>query len=249
MIELAKTVQDGMAELAIYDEDIDYKNSSPDEVQKKIDVLKADLLNKIKNDEVPSRKASALRRKSTEESIEEEITEEEVERPKSRGRRNSNVSFYQNITMEETTTTVTINEDQKPTRENSALEKKLAGKPVEKYCKDIIQDIEKSNRLIEKHVKQFNNSRFESDKLVQQLQVVDKINDFVNFQGEIPESALSELNNNFKMLTDQVLNEAVPVTRKRSISGRRGSRTESRSNLLDDGMSNQDLLEDLLGKK
>lgn len=253
MLELAKTVQDGMADLAIFDEDIDFKNTSPDEVQKKIEVLKADLLTKLRNDEAPSRKPSALRRRSTEESIEEEITEEEVERPKSRGRRNSNVSFYENITVEETTTSVIINsDDQKPkerTRESSALERKLGGKPVEKYCKDIMQDIEKSNKLIEKHVQQFNSSRFESDKLVQQLQAVDKINDFVNFNGDIPESALTELNNNFKMLTDQVLSDPTPATRKRSISGRRGSRTESRSNLLDDGMSNQDLLEDLLGKK
>ncbi|XP_028165381.1 lebercilin-like protein [Ostrinia furnacalis] len=251
MIELAKTVQDGMADLAIFDDDIDFKNSSPDEVQKKIDVLKADLLNKIKNDEAPSRKPSALRRMSTEESIEEEIVEsEDTERPKSRGRRNSNVSFFENVTVEETTTTVTINnEDRKPVRENSVLERKLSGKPVEKYCKDIIHDIEKSNKLIERHVKQFNNSRFESDKLVQQLEAVDKINEFVNFNGEIPEAALTELNNNFKMLTDKVLTDSVPATRKRSISGRRSSRAESKTNMLDDGMSNQDLLEDLLGKK
>lgn len=253
MIELAKTVQEGMADLAIFDDDIDFKNSSPDEVQKKIEVLKADLLNKIKSDEAPpSRKPSALRRMSTEESIEEEIAESaETERPKSRGRRNSNVSFFENVTVEETSTTVAINhEDRKPVRENSVLERKLSGKPVEKYCKDIIQDIEKSNKLIERHVKQFNSSRFESDKLVQQLEVVDKINEFVNFNGEIPEAALTELNNNFKMLTDKVLTDSVPPTRKRSISGRRSSRSESKTNLLDDAsMSNQDLLEDLLGKK
>ncbi|KAL0840016.1 hypothetical protein ABMA28_015343 [Loxostege sticticalis] len=253
MIELAKTVQEGMADLAIFDDDIDFKNSSPDEVQKKIEVLKADLLNKIKSDEAPpSRKPSALRRMSTEDSIEEEIAESvETERPKSRGRRNSNVSFFENVTVEETSTTVAINhEDRKPVRENSVLERKLSGKPVEKYCKDIIQDIEKSNKLIERHVKQFNSSRFESDKLVQQLEVVDKINEFVNFNGEIPEAALTELNNNFKMLTDKVLTDSVPPTRKRSISGRRSSRSESKTNLLDDAsMSNQDLLEDLLGKK
>jgi hypothetical protein len=251
MIELAKTVQDGMADLAIFDDDIDFKNSSPDEVQRKIEVLKADLLNKMKNDEAPTRKPSALRRRSTEESIEEEITETvEMERPKSRGRRNSNVSFFDGVTVEETSTLVTINgDDSKLKRENSILERKLSGKPVEKYCKDIIQDIEKSNKLIEKHVKQFNSSRFESDKLVQQLQAVDKINDFVNSTGELPEGALTELNNNFKMLTEQVFVEPVPSNRKRSISGRRSSRTDSRTTLLDDGMSNQDLLEDLLGRK
>ncbi|RVE45038.1 hypothetical protein evm_010317 [Chilo suppressalis] len=251
ILELAKTVQDGMADLAIFDDEIDFKSSPPEEVQKKIDNLKADLINKIKGDEVPSRKTSALRRKSTEESIEEEIAEsEEVERPRSRGRRHSNVSFYEDVTVEETSTTITYSDDDIMKRDNSVLEKKISGKPVEKYCKDIIQDIERSNKLIEKHVKQFNSSRFDSDKLVQQLQAVDKINDFVNFNGEIPEEALTELNNNFKMLTDQVIVDTKPVTRKRSISGRRSSRSDSKTTLLDDvSMSNQDLLDDLLGKK
>ncbi|KAM3956415.1 uncharacterized protein ACR2FA_009615 [Aphomia sociella] len=258
MIELAKTVQDGMADLAIFDEDLDYKNSSPDEVQKKIDVLKADLLNKIKNNEEPmSRKSSALRRGSTEESIEEQVEEvNDDERPKSRGRRNSNVSFFDEVTVEETTTTVTINQQNnevdifKPKRENSSLERKLSGKPIDKYCKDIIQDIEKSSKVIDRHMQQFNSSKFESDKLVQQLQAVDKFNDFVNSQGEIPEEALTELNNNFKMLNDQIFTEGPPVPRKRSISGRKSSRTESRSNLMgDSNMSNQDLLNELLGKK
>ncbi|XP_060801072.1 lebercilin [Amyelois transitella] len=277
MIELAKTVQDGMADLAIFD-DVDFKNSSPDEVQKKIESMKVELLTKIKNNEEPSsRKSSALRRGSLGESIEEQIEEEEVqERPKSRGRRNSNVSFYGDVTVEETTTTVTINshneiehdkkpkretsnldrrvggiesEMVRPKRENSNLEKILAAKPIDKYCKDIIQDIEKSSKVIDRHLKQFNTSQFESDKLVQQLQAVDKINDFVNSNGEIPAEALTELNNNFKMLTDQVFTD-VPVPRKRSLSGRRGSRTESRTNLLgDSNLSNQDLLDDLLGKK
>ncbi|CAG9784799.1 unnamed protein product [Diatraea saccharalis] len=251
MLELAKTVQDGMADLAIFDDEIDFKNTPPEEVQKKIDVLKADLLNKIKGNDAPSRKTSALRRKSTEESIEEEIAEsDELERPKSRGRRHSNVSFYEEVTVEENSTTITYNDDERVKRENSISEKRIAGKPVERYCKDIMQDIEKSNKLIEQHVKQFNSSRFDSDKLVQQLQAVDKINDFVNLKGEIPEEALTELNNNFKMLTDQVIEDSIPINRKRSVSSRKSSRSESKTTLLDDAaMSNQDLLNDLLGKK
>ncbi|XP_053602933.1 filamin-A-interacting protein 1 [Plodia interpunctella] len=279
MLELAKTVQDGMADLAIFDE-VDFQNTHPDEVQKKIESMKADLLTKIKmNEEPSSRKSSALRRGSIEHSIEEQIEEEEEaeERPKSRGRRHSNVSFYDDVTVEETTTTVKINSHNMieneimkpkrevsnldrtlgsadkdrvmPKRENSNLDKKLAGKPIDKYCKDIIQDIEKSSKVIDRHLKQFKSSQFESDKLVQQLQVVDKINDYVNTNGEIPTEALTELNNNFKMLTDQVFTD-IPVPRKRSLSGRRGSRTESKTNLLgDSNLTNQDLLDDLLGKK
>ncbi|XP_049866582.1 lebercilin-like protein [Pectinophora gossypiella] len=265
MIELAKTVQDGMADLTIFDE-LD-KNPSPDEMQKKIEIMKQDLMNKIKNDEAPSRKSSFIRRQSTEESVEEQIVEEKedvlIERPKSRGRRGSSVSFYENTVIEETTTTVAINDYtgdeiervekvtkiEKPrTRENSASERKLScGKPLDKYCKDIIQDIEKSSRVIDKHMRQFNHSKFESDKLVESLQVVDKINEFVNSNGEIPEETLQELNNNFKMLTDNVFTEPT-VTRKRSISGRRNSR-EPKNMLDDSSMSNQDLLDDLLGRK
>ncbi|KAL4709984.1 hypothetical protein ACJJTC_001029 [Scirpophaga incertulas] len=252
MIELAKTVQDGMAELAIYDDDLGFKNS-PEAVQKKIEALKADLMTKLKSDDTPSRRHSALRRQSTEESIEEEINESgQGERPLSRGRRNSSISFTGGITVEETSTKITLNGTaSKLSRENSVLERKLpSGAPVDKYCNDIMQDIEKSNKLIEKHVKDFNTSRFESDKLVQQLQAVDKINDYVNSQGDIPEETLKELNNNFKILSEQVLVDSLPSGRKRSVSGRRNSRTESRTNLLDDtGMSNQDLLEDLLGRK
>lgn len=241
-----------MADLAIFDEEIDVKNSTPEEVQKKIEVMKTDLLNKIKSgDEPASRKASALRRKSTEESIEEEIIgDNQTERPKSRGQRSSNVSFFENIGTEESSTTVAINEfkrvneDVKIRKEKSVLEMKLSGKPIDKYCKDIIQDIEKSSKVIDRHVKQFNTSRFESDKLVQELQAVDKLNEFVNTKGEISEAALTELNKNFKALTEQVF-ESAP-TRKRSMSGRRSSRP----NLLGDAnMTNQDLLDDLLGKK
>ncbi|CAK1604600.1 unnamed protein product [Parnassius mnemosyne] len=256
ILELAKTVQDGMADLAISDEDDALRNCSPDEMQKKLEILKADLLNKIKNNDEPmSRRNSALRRKSTEESIEEKIEAEvEIERPKSRVRRNSNVSFHDSITVEETNTKITIHDfttdesDKKPKRENSGIERKQ-GKPIETYCKDIIQDLEKSSKLIDRHIKQFSNTKFESDKLVQQLQAVDKINELVNSNVEIPDEALSELNNNFKILTDQVLTEA-PIARKRSVSGRKNSRLESRNSLLGDAnMSNQDLLDDLLGKK
>lgn len=242
-----------MADLAIFDdESIAYQRQSPDDAQKRIEAMKADLLSKIKND--ASRKSSGVRRQSTEESVEEEIVEGE-ERPKSRGRRSSTVSFYNDITIEETTTTVAINdyknnevEPVKPKRENSTLERKLSGKSVEKHCKDIIQDIEKSSKIIDKHMKSFNSSKFESDKLVQQLQAVDKINELVNKNGEIPNETLTELNNNFQLLTDQVFTE-VPVARKRSIAGRRNSRGETRNNLLGDAtMSNQEMLNDLLGR-
>ncbi|XP_028037244.1 lebercilin-like protein [Bombyx mandarina] len=247
MIELAKTVQDGMADLAIFDKDLATENSTPEEMQKRMEAMKIELINKIKNNDEPApKKASALRRKSTEESIEEQIIEsDKSDRPKSRGRRHSNVSFLESSQIESTTTVVAVNNDDfKFKRENSVVEKKLSTKPIDKYCKDIIQDIEKSSKVIDSHVKQFNNSRFESDKLVEQLQAVDKLNELVNFKGEIPEETLKELNNNFKVLTDQVLDTA--PTRKRSVSGRRNSR----NNLLgDSNLSNQDLLDDLLGKK
>lgn len=278
MIELAKTVQEGMAELAIFDDKLDLNNSTPEEVQKKMEMMKADLMHKIKHhDEEKPRKSSALRRMSTEDSIEEQITEsDDMERPKSRGRRNSSVSFYDNVNIEENTTIVSINdfkEEQPITRphrensvltkiqrensvismaerkrENSGIDRKLSGKPIDKYCKDIIQDIEKSSKVIDRHVKQFQHSRFESDQIVQQLQAVDKINELVSAKVDIPSETLTELNNNFKMLTEQVFNDT-PAVRKRSISGRRSSR-DARPNLLGDvGMSNQDMLDDLLGKK
>lgn len=257
IIELAKTVQDGMADLAIVDDEIDFKNASPDEVQKKIEVLKADLLNKIKNNEEPSsRRPSALRRRSTEESIEEHIEEvTEIERPKSRGRgRNSNVSFYDDTSTQESSPingyTTSDDDKGKLKRENTVIERKLSGKPIEKYCKDIMVDIERSSKVIDGHVKQLSQSKFDGDKLVQQLQAVDKFNELLNIKGDIPSETLTELNNNFKMLTDQVITDAPPIARKRSVSGRRNSRVESRSNLLGDAtMSNQDLLDDLLGKK
>ncbi|KOB76098.1 Uncharacterized protein OBRU01_04359 [Operophtera brumata] len=276
---LAKSVQDGMAELAIFDDKSDLNNLSPDEVQKKIEVMKADLMHKIKQSDDKPRKTSALRRMSTEESIEEQVVESDEidERPKSRGRRNSSVSFYANVNnIEETTSTVTINDCKsgdemaivKPKRENSIItkiqrensvtsmaerrrensERKLSGKPIDKYCKDIIHDIEKSSKVIDHHVKQFQQTRFDNEHIVEQLQAVDKINELVSGNIEIPKEALTELNNNFKMLSDQVFNE-LPPARKRSISGRKSSR-EIRSNLLGDvGMSNQDLLDDLLRKK
>ncbi|XP_063379344.1 uncharacterized protein LOC134666121 isoform X2 [Cydia fagiglandana] len=261
MIEIAKSVQDGMADLAIFDEELDFKNSSPDEVQKKLDTMKADLLNKIKNDDSLSRKSSALRRRSTDESIEEQLSEVDDERPKSRGRRHSNVSFYDDVNIEENTTI--INEEFKAmevsnpvpaTRINldkTKTERKLSGKPIETYCKDIIHDIEKSSKVIDKHMRQYTQSRFNNDTIVEHLQAVDKINELVNAQGEIPPEALSELNNNFNMISDQVFSaEGMPVARKRSVSGRRSSRVESRTNIFgDSSLSNQDLLNDLLGKK
>ncbi|KAI5635656.1 ciliary protein causing leber congenital amaurosis disease domain-containing protein [Phthorimaea operculella] len=254
MIEIAKTVQEGMADLSIFDE-LEKSASPTDDMQKKLEYMKKDLMNKIKHDE--PKKASIVRRQSTEESIEEQIVEVDVppERPKSRGRRGSSVSFYNDI--EETTTTISINDYRsgdemalaKPkSRVSSGTERKLGGKPLDKYCKDIMQDIETSSRVIDKHMKQFTHSKYESDKLVEQLNVVDKINDFVNSDGQIPAETLQELNNNFKMLTDNVMTEA-PIARKRSISGRRNSRIESQNAIDDSSMSNQDLLNDLLGRK
>ncbi|XP_038210583.1 lebercilin [Zerene cesonia] len=254
ILELAKTVQDGMADLAIID-DVDLANAPPEDVQKKMDLMKTELMNQIKkNEQPPSRKPSALRRRSTEESIEECVAGE-IERPKSRGRRNSTVSFY-DTTNAETISSI-INDGPgdeidkfKVRRESSVVERKLSGKSVDKYCKDIFQDIEKSSKVIDVHMKQLSQARFASDKLVEQLQAVDRMNELVNARGDIPDEALSELNNNFQLLTDHVFTESVPITRKRSVSGRRNSRVESRSNLLGDAsMSNQDLLDDLLGKK
>ncbi|XP_013136614.1 PREDICTED: lebercilin [Papilio polytes] len=254
IIEISKTIQDGMADLAISDDDT-LRNCSPEEMQQRMEILKADLLKKIKTNEEPiSRRNSALRRKSTEESIEEQIELEE-ERPKSRGRKNSNVSFYDNVTIEESTSIVVHDfasgdASKKTKRETSGKDKKPLAKPIETYCKDIMQDLEKSSKVIDSHIKQFNSTKMESDKLVEQLFAVDKINDLVNSDRELPEETLSELNNNFKLLTDQVLSEGAPVARKRSLGGRRNARLESKTNLLgDSNMSNQELLDDLLGKK
>ncbi|XP_063532145.1 uncharacterized protein LOC134742887 isoform X2 [Cydia strobilella] len=261
IIEIAKTVQDGMADLAIFDEQRDFKNASPDEVQKKLDAMKADLINKIKNDDSLSRNSSALRRRSTDESIEEQLSEGDDERPKSRGRRHSNVSFYDDVTIEENTTIISeefkaveVSNPVPATRTNmdkTKTERKLSGKPIETYCKDIIHDIEKSSKVIDKHMKEYTQSRFNNETIVEHLQAVDKINELVNAQGEIPSEALSELNNNFNMISDQVFSaEGMPVARKRSVSGRRSSRVESRTNVFgDSSLSNQDLLNDLLGKK
>ncbi|XP_045764222.1 lebercilin-like protein isoform X1 [Maniola jurtina] len=251
MIELAKTVQDGMADLTIIDDDLTH--TTPEEMQKKMEAMKAELMKKIKNNEEPgSRKPSALRRKSIEEAIEEKIEEVVIERPKSRGRRGSTVSFYDSSSSEVNATSTDEGEKREKTvlrRELSITEKKVAGKPIETYCKDIIHDIEKSSKVIDNHMKQFTQTKFNSDKLVEQLQVVDKLNEFVNGGGDIPTEAFTELNDNFKLLTEQAFT-VPPVARKRSVSSRRNSRVESRTSLLgDSNMSNQDMLEDLLGKK
>ncbi|XP_052738589.1 lebercilin-like protein [Bicyclus anynana] len=251
IIELAKTVQEGMADLTIVDDDL--RNSTPEEMQKRMEAMKADLLNKMKNNEEPgSRKPSALRRKSMEESIEEHIEEVVIERPKSRGRRGSTVSFYDSSSSEMNAASSSTGDDEKTLlkRELSITDKKATGKPIDKYCKDIIQDIEKSSKVIDNHMKQFTQTKFASDKLIEQLQAVDTLNEFVNGGGDIPPEAFSEMNNNFKMLSEQVFSENVPVARKRNLSGRKNSRIESRTSFLgDSNMSNQDLLEDLLGKK
>lgn len=259
MLDLAKTVQEGMADLSIFEEL--EKNTPSEDMEKKIEIMKADLMNKIKLDkeEPATKKPTLVRRQSTEESVEEQIVEE-IERPKSRGRRSSSVSFYDggNITIQEnTTTTVAINdyrsgrgdeiEKFKLKRETSSAVEKKSGKNIDKYCNEIIQDIEKSTKVIDKHMKQFNYSKFEGDKLVEQLQMVDRLNDLVSSTGDMPNDSLEELNNNFKMLTENVFSENT-VARKRSISSRRGS-SKSRNDLLGDAnMTNQDLLNDLLGK-
>lgn len=250
MIELSKTVQNGMADLSLYDEPINYKNSSPEEVQKKIEAMKVDLLNKIKNNEDPIPTASSTLRKYSTESIEEENeTVKQVERPKSRGIRSS-VSFYGNSVAEEVSGLEKGNgdSDTKLKRENSVLERKLSGKPLDKYCKDMIVDIEKSNKVIDRHMKELTSSKLMSDNLVQQLEAVDKINDYVNQKGDIPDETLVELNNNFKVLTSEIA-EVIPVARKRSTSGRISSGHKNYNLFGDASMSNQDLLNDLLGKK
>lgn len=261
MIDLAKTVQEGMADLSIFEEL--EKNTSSDDMEKKIEIMKADLMNKIKLDkeEPATKKPSVIRRQSTEESIEENIVEE-IERPKSRGRRSSCVSFYDggniNATIQENaTTTVAINdyrsgrgdeiEKNRLKKENASAVEKKTGKNIDKYCNEIIHDIEKSTKVIDKHMKQFNYSKLESDKLVEQLQMVDKLNELVSSTGDMPNDSLEELNNNFQMLTENVFTENT-VARKRSISSRRGS-SKSKNDLLGDAnMTNQDLLNDLLGK-
>lgn len=261
MLDLAKTVQEGMADLSIFEEL--EKNTPSEDMENKIEIMKADLMNKIKLDkeEPATKKSNVVRRQSTEESIEEQIVEE-IERPKSRGRRSSSVSFYEcgNVTgtiQENTTTTVAINdyrsgrgdeiEKFKVKRETASAVEKKSGKNIDKYCNEIIQDIEKSTKVIDKHMKQFNYSKFEGDKLVEQLQMVDRLNELVSSTGDMPNDSLEELNNNFKMLTENVISENT-TARKRSISSRRGS-SKSRNDLLGDAnMTNQDLLNDLLGK-
>ncbi|XP_026318649.1 lebercilin-like protein isoform X2 [Hyposmocoma kahamanoa] len=260
MLDLAKTVQEGMADLSIFEEL--EKNISTEDMEKKIEIMKADLMIKIKLDkeEPAMKKPSAVRRQSTEESIEEQIVEE-IERPKSRGRRSSSVSFYDGgnstaAVQENTTTTVAINDyrsgkgdeiEKFKFKETASAVEKKSGKNIDKYCNEIIQDIEKSTKVIDKHMKQLNYSKFESDKLVEQLQMVDKLNDLVSSTGDMPNGTLEELNNNFKMLTENVFSEN-SIPRKRSISSRRGS-SKSRNDLLGDvNMTNQDLLNDLLGK-
>lgn len=256
IIELAKTVQDGMAELSIFEEENDLTSTSPEEMERKMEILKKDLLNKIKkNEDLEPRLASSLRRYSTEGST-DEIEEKETDRPTSRGLKSGGISFFGDVTLDENPTVAKVNnlgsgdEGTKLKREHSTVERKLSGKSVDGYCKTIIQDIEKSSKVIDRHVKEFNSTKIESEKLVKQLEVVDKISEFVSEQ-DIPEETLVELNNNFKMLTNQI-SENTPIARKRSISNRKASipKSESRNNLFGDAsLSNQDLLDDLLGKK
>ncbi|XP_041976694.1 lebercilin [Aricia agestis] len=253
IIELAKTIQDGMADLSIVDDEMRLRNSSPEDMQKRMEAMKADLMSKIKNNEEVSqpgsRKSSAIRRQSTEETIEEQVDEEPIiERPKSRVRRNSALSFdgFTDVTVFGNGF-CTSEEKSVMKRENSMIERKASSKPIDKYCKDIMHDIEKSAKVIDVHMKQFSHTQQVSEKLVEQLQAVDKFNDLVNGKGDMSEEALQELNNNFNVLSQTV---EAPIPRKRSISGRRNSRVESRTSILGDAnMSNQDLLNDLLGHK
>lgn len=232
--------------MSLLDDDIDFQNNAPEEVQKKMETMKSELMNKIKNNEEPGSKRGVLKKKSTGESIEEHLEyDEEIERPKSRGRR---TSFFDEVPLPAEEINVTTVALTNVHRENSAVEKKLQGKPIEKYCKDIMQDIEKSTKVIDRHVKEFSTSRYESEKLVQQLQAVDKINEYVMTKGALPQEAFDELDNNFKKLTEQVV-ETIPAGRKRSMSSRRSSKSDRSSVYGDSSMSNQDLLNDLLGKK
>lgn len=298
-----------MTDLKIFDEDIDF-DTDGDELQMKMASMKADLMKKVKSKDEPTSRKPSLRRTSTDESLDDDVFDNRDERPSSRCRKNSSVSFYENIVVEENSTSFTINNykpgdefdkkretnsftarssvtaksnkiseesDRKPKRETSNLDRILSkpsnstsngdipgpkregsnldrilsGKPMDKYCKNIISDIEKSNKVIDKHLKDFTQSKTESDKLVEQLEAVDKMNEYVMSNGDIPSETLSELNNNFKMLSDSVFNDTLPVHRKRSVSGRRTSAiSDGKANPFGDAsMSNQDLLNDLLGKK
>ncbi|XP_011548452.3 lebercilin-like protein isoform X1 [Plutella xylostella] len=254
MLEMAKTVQEGMAGLSLFEEEIDFHNTAHEDVQKKIESMKIDFMNKIKNNEDPLSRKASLKSGSEKDSMEEKIetNQDEEERPKSRGRRTSRVSLLNETKVEETVASHSSNynrgNEMKLKRENSIVDRRNS-KPIDKYCNNIMQDIEKSSQIIDRHVKEFNTTKFDGEKLVQQLHAVDKINEYVTANGDIPDEAFEELNNNFKMLTDQVMSETLPIAKKRTLSGR-GTKTEGRGNLFgDSSMSNQDLLDDLLGKK
>ncbi|GBP80537.1 hypothetical protein EVAR_39407_1 [Eumeta japonica] len=253
--DLTRTVQNGMNNLSLFDDEIDFTDYSSDAAQKKIEAMKAEMMKKIKNKEdAPTRKSSAVRKYSADESIEEQIEEEVVENENSytkfpKVRQNSAVIFNNKTHLEEsadsTKESVSADEEQ-----DEIVENKNFKAPINKYCKDIIAGIEKSSKIIDKHIDEFKSSKIEGDRIVEQLHAVDKMNELVTSRNDIPEEALVELNNNFKMLTDQVYNDIQP-TKKRLSSGKlSASRSNSRANLFGDAnLSNKDLLNDLLGKK
>ncbi|XP_047520951.1 uncharacterized protein LOC125060207 [Pieris napi] len=218
-VDLAKAVQEGMAGVGIREQRVAGTENS----QSKMEVMKTDLMNRIRNnEEPPSRKTSALRRQSTEESVDEYVVEE-AGRLEVRVRRSSGVSFYEAGRGESETDT-----------ERGTGDGTQTGRRAERYCKDILEDIEKSSRVIDVHVRQLSAAAGAGERLASQLRAVDRVNELVNARGDLPAGAISQLQNEFEALSQHAL----------------PSRLRPAADLLGDrALSNRDLLDDLLGKK
>ncbi|CAK1552744.1 unnamed protein product [Leptosia nina] len=229
--ELARAVRDGIADLTI-DDDRLTECATPEDTRIRMRAMKMDLMTKIiNNEESTSRRASALRGRSSEESTEEELTRGPT-RPVSRGRRSSAVCFSEADEDAPGSTDLAAGDDV-----DRASARKLSGKQ-EKYCKNILEDIEKSSRVIDVHVRQLSAVQSAGDRIAEQLRAVDRVNELVNAKGDVPEPALTRLQERFQSLSEHVV--------ARGPSGRRAKV----STLLDDeALTNRDLLDDLLGKK
>ncbi|XP_022121942.2 uncharacterized protein LOC110997886 [Pieris rapae] len=214
-VDLAKAVQEGMASVGIREQRIAGTENS----QSKMEAMKTDLMNRIRNNEEPrSRKTSALRRQATEESVSEYVVEEA-----GRARRSSGVSFYEAGRGESETDT------ERGTGDGTQM-----GRRAERYCKDILEDIEKSSRVIDVHVRQLSAATGAGERLASQLRAVDRVNELVNARGDLPAGAISQLQDEFEALSQHAL----------------PPRLRPAADLLGDrALSNRDLLDDLLGKK
>ncbi|CAH3989363.1 unnamed protein product [Pieris brassicae] len=212
-VDLVKAVQEGMASVGIREQRITCTENS----QSKMETMKTDLMNRIRNnEEPPSRKTSALRRQSTEASVDEYVVEEV-----GRARRSSGVSFYEAGRGESET-------------ERGTGDGTQTGRRSERYCKDILEDIEKSSRVIDVHVRQLSAAAGAGERLASQLRAVDRVNELVNARGDLPAAAISQLQDEFEALSQHAL----------------PSRLRPAADLLGDrALSNRDLLDDLLGKK